>query len=134
MAGFSDSLLAANTTVLTGGLFVCLFLTATVAKRGRFRNNGQAAGCLHSTMMPSALKAEQSRHQCIHVIDSVVEGQRGSNRAFKSVSATGRLGAMMAGANRTSFLIERLPDVLRAPLVENKGKDACLLLGGPDQP
>ena len=104
------------------------------SREGRFRNNSQAAGCLHSTMMPSALKTEQSGNQCVHVIDSVVEGQRRSYRGFKTESTVRGLRAMMAGANRNAFLIERLTNVLRAPLVENKGKDTCLLLGGSDQP
>jgi len=82
----------------------------------------------------AALKTEQSGNQCVYIIDSIVEGQRGSHRGFKTESAVRGLRAMMAGANRNSLLIERLPNVLRAPLVENKGKDACLLLGGPDQP
>jgi len=63
----------------------------------------QWSGCRLPTLHDDAvrLKAEQSRQQCIHVIDSVVEGQRGLNRAFKSGSAMRQLGAMMAGAGAT---------------------------------
>ena len=81
----------------------------------------------------AGLNAEQCGDQGVDVFAGVVERQRWADRGLEAEPAQDGLGAVVPGADRDSFLVERLADVLGAETVEDEGEDTRLLARGADQ-
>ena len=68
--------------------------------------------------------AAHRRDQRVDILVRVVERERRPHRRLEPEAAQDRLRAVVAGAHRDAFPVERLADVLGAAAVEHEGDDA----------